>query len=38
VHGFGWVMLFGGIGVCVLALVSFLIFGPKDKVVGQVAV
>ncbi|AXY78409.1 DHA2 family efflux MFS transporter permease subunit [Paraflavitalea soli] len=27
VHGFGWVMLFGGIGVCVLALVSLLIFG-----------
>lgn len=38
VQGFDWVMLFGGVGVCILALVSFLIFGPKEKAVGQVAV
>jgi EmrB/QacA subfamily drug resistance transporter len=38
VQGFSWVMLFGGVGVCVLAFVSFLIFGPKEKTVGQVAV
>ncbi len=38
VQGFSWVMLFGGIGICALALVSFLIFGPKEKAVGQVAV
>ncbi|MHA4811199.1 MFS transporter [Flavitalea flava] len=30
-QGFGWVMLFGGVGVCILSLVSFLIFGPKEK-------
>lgn len=36
VHGFGWVMLFGGVGVCILALVSFLIFGPKEKTVVRV--
>jgi hypothetical protein len=28
VHGFGWVMLYGGIGVWVLAAVSFVIFSP----------
>jgi len=38
VHGFGWVMLFGGIGVCILALISFLIFGPREKMVEQVVV
>jgi EmrB/QacA subfamily drug resistance transporter len=27
VHGFGWVMLYGGIGAAVLAAISFLIFG-----------
>jgi hypothetical protein len=36
VHGFGWVMLFGGVGVCFLALVSFLVFGPKETTVVQV--
>jgi hypothetical protein len=29
VHGFGLVMLYGGIGVWVLAAISFVIFGPK---------
>ncbi|OMD28146.1 MFS transporter [Paenibacillus odorifer] len=29
VHGFGLVMLYGGIGVWVLAAMSFIIFGPK---------
>ncbi|CAG9223939.1 Permeases of the major facilitator superfamily [Paraburkholderia sabiae] len=28
VHGFGWVMLYGGVGVWLLALASFLTFGP----------
>jgi EmrB/QacA subfamily drug resistance transporter len=28
-HGFGWVMLYGGVGVWVLAGVSFLIFNPR---------
>lgn len=27
IHGFGWVLLYGGIGVCILAFISFLIFG-----------
>ena len=33
-HGFGWVMLYGGIGVWVIAGVSFIIFGPwkSDRV------
>lgn len=34
VHGFSGVMLFGGVGVCILALVSFLIFGTKEKCVA----
>ncbi|MFK4303229.1 EmrB/QacA subfamily drug resistance transporter [Paenibacillus sp. RC254] len=29
VHGFGLIMLYGGIGVWVLAAISFMIFGPK---------
>lgn len=29
VHGFGLVMLYGGIGVWVLVTISFIIFGPK---------
>jgi hypothetical protein len=28
-HGFGLIMLYGGIGVWVLAAISFMIFGPK---------
>lgn len=30
VQGFGWVMLYGGIGVIVLAVLGFLIFGPDE--------
>ena len=29
VDGFGWVMLYGGIGVIVLAGLAFLVFGPE---------
>jgi EmrB/QacA subfamily drug resistance transporter len=29
-QGFGWVMLYGGIGVWLLAAVSFVVFGRKD--------
>ncbi|TPN17530.1 MFS transporter [Mesorhizobium sp. B2-1-3] len=29
VNGFGWVMLYSGIGVLALAVISFAIFGPK---------
>ncbi|QCI62827.1 MFS transporter [Phreatobacter stygius] len=28
VHGFGWVLLFGGIGIWLLAALSFIAFGP----------
>lgn len=28
VHGFGWLMLYGGLGAIVLAMLSFTIFGP----------
>ena len=38
VHGFGSVMLFGGVGVCILAIVSFIIFGPRERPVGTIAV
>jgi len=31
VHGFGLVMLYGGVSVWVLSLLSFLIFGQKDE-------
>ncbi|KQZ57769.1 MULTISPECIES: MFS transporter [unclassified Lysobacter] len=31
VHGYGWVMLFGGVGVCVLAVLSLLVFGPVKR-------
>ena len=31
VHGFGWVLLFGGLGVCVLAALSLLVFGPAKR-------
>ncbi|MET3581053.1 EmrB/QacA subfamily drug resistance transporter [Mesorhizobium robiniae] len=30
VNGFGWVMLYSGIGVLALAVISFIIFGPKN--------
>jgi EmrB/QacA subfamily drug resistance transporter len=30
VNGFGWVMLYSGIGVLALAVISFFIFGPKN--------
>jgi EmrB/QacA subfamily drug resistance transporter len=30
-HGFGWVMLYGGIGVWILAALSFVIFSPAKK-------
>ncbi len=29
IHGFGWVMLYGGMGVWVLAIISFIIFSPR---------
>jgi hypothetical protein len=32
VHGFGHVMLYGGIGVWALAAISFTVFGPTQKV------
>jgi hypothetical protein len=31
VHGFGWVMLYGGIGVWLLAIASFMTFGVTTK-------
>jgi MFS family permease len=31
VQGFGWMMLYGGIGACVLAAISVLIFGPARR-------
>ena len=31
VHGFGWVMLYGGLGAWVLAVASFLAFGPPPQ-------
>ncbi|TCV91107.1 EmrB/QacA subfamily drug resistance transporter [Luteibacter rhizovicinus] len=31
VHGFGWVMLYGGIGAWILALASFITFGPAEE-------
>ncbi|KRD79696.1 MFS transporter [Lysobacter sp. Root983] len=31
VHGFGWVLWFGGVGVCVLAALSLLVFGPAKR-------
>lgn len=37
VNGFDWVILYAGIGVWVLALVSFLIFGWKEKGKPQIA-
>lgn len=30
VHGFGWVMVYGGLGAWVLAVGSFITFGPSD--------
>lgn len=30
-HGFGWAMLYGGIGVWILAALSFVIFSPAKK-------
>ncbi len=30
VHGFGWVMLYGGIGVWLLAGISFIVFGLRE--------
>jgi hypothetical protein len=35
VHGFGLVMLYGGIGVWVLAAISFMIFGPKKALLHK---
>jgi hypothetical protein len=35
VNGFGWVMLYGGVGVWVLAALSFAIFGRSAKVAPQ---
>ncbi|RDZ28482.1 MFS transporter [Lysobacter silvisoli] len=32
VQGFGWVLLFGGLGACVLAVLSLLVFGPGKRV------
>ena len=31
VHGFGWVMLYGGIGAWVLALLSLMMFAPGKR-------
>jgi hypothetical protein len=31
VHGFGWVMLYGGLGVWALAAVSLMVFGRRDE-------
>lgn len=31
IHGFGLIMLYGGAGVWVLAVISFLIFGPRKR-------
>jgi len=35
VHGFGWVMLYGGIGVWVLAVIGFMVFGPKKALLHK---
>ncbi len=35
VNGFGWVMLYGGIGVWVLAAISFIIFAPKKSLLQK---
>ncbi|WP_338552221.1 MFS transporter [Paenibacillus sp. KS-LC4] len=35
VNGFGLVMLYGGIGVCVLGVISFMIFGPKKSLLQK---
>jgi hypothetical protein len=35
VHGIGWVMLYGGIGVWILAAASFLVFGPAKARAGR---
>jgi hypothetical protein len=35
VNGFGWVMLYSGIGVLVLAIISFIIFGPRNVALQQ---
>ncbi len=32
IHGFGLLMLYGGIGVWILALISFVIFNPKKVI------
>jgi hypothetical protein len=37
VHGFGWVMLYGGLGAWLLAAASFLTFGPANAS-AQVAI
>jgi hypothetical protein len=31
VHGFGWVMLYGGLGAWLLAAASFVTFGPAKE-------
>ncbi|MBE1207391.1 MFS transporter [Aminobacter carboxidus] len=35
VDGFGWTLLYGGVGVWVLAALSFVIFGPARTVSGE---
>ncbi|WP_427052469.1 MFS transporter [Paenibacillus sp. TC-CSREp1] len=35
VNGFGWVMLYGGIGVWVLAAISLIIFAPKKSLLQK---
>ena len=37
VQGFGWVLLFGGLGVCVLGAISLLVFGPAKRACGVAA-
>ena len=35
VHGFGMVMLYGSVGVCILAVASFMVFGPERAVLRE---
>ncbi|MFB9262626.1 MFS transporter [Bradyrhizobium erythrophlei] len=36
VNGFGWVMLYGGIGVWIMAAISFMIFNPRSLAEAKV--
>jgi len=37
IHGFGWVLLYGGIGVWLLAAASYMVFGPRTTYVDKAA-